>query len=159
MTPYYPFVEQVAAFHDALAQLYLEHGVDYDEHKRHCDDYFALTHRGETRGVGGVFFDSIHLNNGSFADTLRFVVALGRLVPQIVRPLALNARRPFSPAMRQFQLYRRGRYAEFNLLIDRGTRFGITSGGRTESILMSLPAVAVSFDVRPLHSSHPLMSC
>jgi coproporphyrinogen III oxidase len=124
LTPYYPFPEQMTAFHDALAQLYLEHGVDYDEHKRTCDDYFVLPHRGETRGVGGVFFDFITLGRGSFADTLRFIVALGRLVPKLFQvrecvwcfvgvrnmlscqPMSLNARRPFSHAMREFQLYR-----------------------------------------------------
>lgn len=153
LTPYYPFAEQVANFHDELAQLYLEHNVDYEEHKRTCDEYFTLPHRGEMRGVGGVFFDSLTMSGGdggggSFNDALRFVLALGRLVPKLMRPLSLNARRPFSSAMRQFQLYRRGRYVEFNLLFDRGTKFGISSNGRTESILMSLPAVAVETCLR-----------
>ena len=78
VTPYYPIPEQMARFHSMLAELYAEHGVDYAAHKRMCDSYFYLPHRDETRGVGGVFFDSIHLNDGSFHDTLEFVLALGR---------------------------------------------------------------------------------
>jgi len=141
VTPNYPLAEQAVAFHDALAALYAQHGVDYQQHKRACDEYFYLPHRKEMRGFGGVFFDSLHLN-GSFSDTLQFALALGRHVADVVRLFAPNQYRPFTTAMREFQLYRRGRYVEFNLLFDRGTKFGIVSNGRTESILMSLPAVA-----------------
>jgi coproporphyrinogen III oxidase len=142
VTPCYPLAEQVIAFHDALAALYQQFGVDYQLHKRTCDEYFYLPHRKEMRGVGGVFFDNLHLGAGSFSATLQFVLALGRLVADVVRLFAPNQYLPFTSAMRDFQLYRRGRYVEFNLLFDRGTKFGIVSNGRTESILMSLPAVA-----------------
>ncbi len=142
VTPNYPLAEQAVAFHDALAALYAQHGVDYQQHKRACDEYFYLPHRKEMRGFGGVFFDSLHLDGGSFSATLQFVLALGRHVADVVRLFAPNQLRPFSLDMRDFQLYRRGRYVEFNLLFDRGTKFGIVSNGRTESILMSLPAVA-----------------
>jgi coproporphyrinogen III oxidase len=142
VTPYYPIAEQVVAFHDLLAALYQQYGADYQLHKATCDEYFYLPHRKEMRGVGGVFFDNLHLNGGNFSTTLQFVLALGRLVADVVRLFAVNQYRPFTRAMRDFQLYRRGRYVEFNLLFDRGTKFGIVSNGRTESILMSLPAVA-----------------
>jgi coproporphyrinogen III oxidase len=142
VTPYYPLAEQIVAFHDLLAALYQQHGADYQLHKATCDEYFYLPHRKEMRGVGGVFFDNLHLNGGNFSSTLQFVLALGRLVADVVRLFAVNQYRPFTRAMRDFQLYRRGRYVEFNLLFDRGTKFGIVSNGRTESILMSLPAVA-----------------
>jgi len=140
LTPYYPVREQVVAFHKALRDLCTQHGESYAEHKATCDRYFYLPHRRETRGVGGLFFD--HLS-GDFDRNWAFVRAMGEAFPSLYRPcLVENLTRPYGERERAFQLYRRGRYVEFNLVYDRGTRFGLQSEGRTESILMSLPATA-----------------
>jgi coproporphyrinogen III oxidase len=109
---------------------------DYAAYKQACDGYFYLPHRKEARGVGGLFFD--HLR-GPKEDELAFVEALGRLFPDLYRPFAARKDLPFTEAQRAFQLHRRSRYAEFNLVWDRGTLFGLQSDGRTESILMSMP--------------------
>ena len=110
----------------------------YDKYKKWCDEYFFLKHRNETRGVGGLFFDD--LNNWKFERCFEFTRAVGDQFLPAYLPI-VNARKnhPYGERQREFQLYRRGRYVEFNLIYDRGTLFGLQSGGRTESILMSLP--------------------
>ena len=110
----------------------------YKNYKSWCDEYFYLKHRKETRGVGGVFFDD--LNEWGFARSFEFQRAIGSSFLRAYVPIVTKRRASdYSERERQFQLYRRGRYVEFNLVYDRGTLFGLQSGGRTESILMSLP--------------------
>jgi len=139
LTPYYPAEDQVIAFHRALRGLCAGHGRNHAAYKEACDAYFHLKHRGEARGVGGLFFD--HLRDDKARD-MAFVEALGRAFPDLYRPFLSGRDRPMSDRQRDFQLYRRSRYVEFNLLQDRGTLFGLQSGGRTESILMSMPPLA-----------------
>ena len=136
LTPFYPEQAMVVDFHRALKTFCEGAGRDYAEYKQLCDAYFYLKHRKEARGVGGLFFD--HLR-GPREEELAFVEGLGRLFPDLYRPFTALRSRPFTPRQREFQLYRRSRYAEFNLVWDRGTLFGLQSDGRTESILMSLP--------------------
>ena len=136
LTPYYPLETMVADFHRALRRLCEGAGRDYSVYKRACDEYFFIKHRNEARGVGGLFFD--HLR-GDREKELEFAEALGRLFPELYRPFAALKDKPYSQAQREFQLHRRSRYAEFNLIYDRGTWFGLQSGGRAESLLMSLP--------------------
>jgi coproporphyrinogen III oxidase len=148
LTPYYPVRAEVIEFHEALKAICDESGEDYTTHKKTCDDYFYLKHRGEMRGVGGIFFD--HLNADKQRN-LDFAVNLGLAFPNLYRPFIEAHRNDgYSDAQREFQLYRRGRYVEFNLVYDRGTLFGLQSGGRTESILMSLPATCTwRYDWQP----------
>ena len=139
LTPYYPFAEDVIAWHRSARDACEAFGKDvYPEFKRWCDDYFYLPHRDETRGVGGIFFDN--LNRWGFDRTLDFVRAVGDSFINAYSEI-VNRRREckYGEREREFQLYRRGRYVEFNLVYDRGTLFGLQSGGRCESILMSLP--------------------
>ncbi len=139
-TPYYPVREQVIGFHKALKILCENHGRDFAADKQACDQYFHLRHRNEARGIGGIFFDHVQ---GDKAANLKFVTALGMAFPDLYRPFVEeNVDKPFSQKEKQFQLYRRSRYVEFNLVYDRGTLFGLQSGGRTESILMSMPPLA-----------------
>ena len=116
-------------------------GADvYPRYKKWCDEYFFLTHRNETRGVGGLFFDD--LNEGGFEECFAFMQSVGSSYIQAYLPIVQKRKEtPYGERERDFQLYRRGRYVEFNLVYDRGTLFGLQSGGRTESILMSLPPV------------------
>ncbi len=110
----------------------------YPKYKKWCDEYFYLKHRNETRGVGGLFFDD--LNEPGFEQSFAFMSAVGEAFTKAYLPIVeRNKNKAYSEAERQFQLYRRGRYVEFNLVFDRGTLFGLQSGGRTESILMSMP--------------------
>lgn len=139
LTPYYPVEAEVIGFHRGLRDLCRAHGRDHAAWKRACDDYFHLKHRGEARGVGGIFFD--HLKEDRASD-FAFAEALGLAFPDLYRPFLAGRSRAASESQRQFQLYRRSRYVEFNLLYDRGTLFGLQSGGRTESILMSMPPLA-----------------
>ncbi len=140
VTPYYPVLGQVVEYHRALKSIGDESGYPYAEHKKNCDEYFFLTHRGETRGIGGTFYD--HLRDDK-TKALNYCLALGRAFPNLYRPfIEANRDTKYTDAQREFQLYRRGRYVEFNLIYDRGTIFGLQSQGRTESILMSLPATA-----------------
>ncbi len=139
LTPYYPVAEGVQRFHKTLRSLCQLHQKDYGQFKKQCDEYFFLKHRNEARGVGGIFFD--HLQNNPEKD-LAFCEGLGLAFPSLYEPFFKNRDQDFTPAQRDFQLYRRSRYVEFNLLQDRGTLFGIQSGGRTESILMSMPPLA-----------------
>ncbi|MGL5326561.1 MAG: oxygen-dependent coproporphyrinogen oxidase [Aeromonas sp.] len=142
LTPFYPFAEDVQYWHQVSRDLCQPFGDEiYPEFKSWCDRYFFLKHRNETRGVGGLFFDD--LNRWPFADCFAFMQAVGRgyldaYLPIIERRKAL----PYGEREREFQLYRRGRYVEFNLVYDRGTLFGLQTGGRTESILMSMPPLA-----------------
>ncbi|AND70155.1 coproporphyrinogen III oxidase [Dyella thiooxydans] len=139
LTPFYPFDEDVAHWHTVARDLCTPFGGDvYPRYKRWCDEYFFLKHRGETRGVGGLFYDD--LNEGGFEHCFDFTRAVGQGFLDAYLPIVARRRHtPYGERERQFQLYRRGRYVEFNLVYDRGTLFGLQSGGRTESILMSLP--------------------
>ncbi|HZP66002.1 MAG TPA: oxygen-dependent coproporphyrinogen oxidase [Rudaea sp.] len=139
LTPYYPFDEDVAHWHGVARDLCAPFGDDvYARYKRWCDEYFFLKHRNETRGVGGLFFDD--LNGCDFERCFAFQRAVGERFLDAYLPIVEKRKSTqFSEREREFQLYRRGRYVEFNLVYDRGTLFGLQSGGRTESILMSLP--------------------
>ena len=139
LTPYYPYMEDVIHWHQAARQACLPFGDDvYPRYKENCDDYFYLQHRNETRGVGGLFFDD--LNTWGFERSFEFMQAIGDSYLPAYLPLVQRRKStPYGERERNFQLYRRGRYVEFNLVYDRGTLFGLQSGGRTESILMSLP--------------------
>ena len=142
LTPFYPFDEDVKHWHQTAKDLCQPFGDNvYAEHKKWCDDYFYLKHRDETRGVGGLFFDD--LNQWDFDTCFNYIKAVGEGFVNAYVPI-INKRKNehYSDAERQFQLYRRGRYVEFNLVFDRGTLFGLQSGGRTESILMSMPPLA-----------------
>ena len=139
LTPYYGFEEDCVHWHQVAFDACKPFGDDvYPRYKQWCDDYFYLKHRDEARGVGGLFFDD--LNEGGFDRCFAFMQAVGNSYTDAYLPI-LERRRdtPWGERERAFQLYRRGRYVEFNLVFDRGTLFGLQSGGRTESILMSLP--------------------
>ncbi|MDI5892476.1 oxygen-dependent coproporphyrinogen oxidase [Halomonas rhizosphaerae] len=142
LTPYYPVHEDVVHWHRVARDACAPFGeAVYPRFKAWCDDYFYLKHRDETRGVGGLFFDD--LNEGGFAQCFAFQRAVGDAFLDAYLPIVRRRRdTPFGERERDFQLYRRGRYVEFNLVWDRGTLFGLQSGGRTESILMSLPPLA-----------------
>ncbi|WP_333608496.1 oxygen-dependent coproporphyrinogen oxidase [Arsukibacterium sp.] len=139
LTPYYPYEEDVVHWHQTAKTAIDPFGSDYyPAYKKWCDDYFYLKHRGETRGVGGLFFDD--LNAPGFEQSFALMRAVGEAFLPAYLPLVQKRKdTPFTEQQRQFQLYRRGRYVEFNLVYDRGTLFGLQSGGRTESILMSMP--------------------
>ena len=139
LTPYYPFPEDVLGWHKTAKAACDPFGDDvYDRYKNWCDEYFYLKHRSETRGVGGLFFDD--LNEPGFDKSFAFVQSVGDSFMNAYAPIVSRRHKhPFGERQRDFQLYRRGRYVEFNLIYDRGTVFGLQSGGRTESILMSLP--------------------
>jgi coproporphyrinogen III oxidase len=139
LTPFYPVDEDVRHWHRTAADACAPFGAEvYPRYKRWCDEYFFLKHRNETRGVGGIFFDD--LNEGGHARCLALTQAVGDAFLPAYLPIAERRRAtPYGEREREFQLYRRGRYVEFNLVWDRGTLFGLQSGGRTESILMSLP--------------------
>ncbi len=139
LTPYYPVHEDVLHWHrTARAACAGCPGGTYPRYKEWCDRYFFLPHRDETRGVGGLFFDD--LNDWGFDACFAFARRVGDAFLDAYLPIVERRRNaPYGAREREFQLYRRGRYVEFNLLYDRGTLFGLQSGGRTESILMSLP--------------------
>jgi coproporphyrinogen III oxidase len=139
LTPYYPFEEDAVQWHRVAKQACDPFGEDvYPRFKKWCDDYFYLKHRGETRGIGGLFFDD--LNQWDFDTCFNFLKSIGDHYLSAYRPIVAKRKNtPYGERERDFQLYRRGRYVEFNLVYDRGTLFGLQSGGRTESILMSLP--------------------
>jgi coproporphyrinogen III oxidase len=139
LTPYYGFEEDAVHWHRTARALCAPFGPEvYPRYKRWCDEYFFLRHRGEPRGIGGLFFDD--LADWGFERCFEFLRAVGDGWAAAYLPI-LRRRKdtPHGERERDFQLYRRGRYVEFNLLYDRGTLFGLQSGGRTESILMSLP--------------------
>ena len=139
LTPYYPFHEDVVHWHTIARSVCDPFGDDlYARYKQWCDEYFYLKHRGETRGVGGLFFDDV--NEPGFDRSFEFVRAAGDAFLKAYKPIVeRRVAHRYGERQRDFQQYRRGRYVEFNLLYDRGTLFGLQSGGRTESILMSLP--------------------
>ncbi len=150
LTPYYPFHEDVLHWHRMARDACSEFGDEvYNKYKKWCDEYFFLKHRNETRGVGGLFFDD--LNNWKFDRCFAFTQAIGdQFLPAYLPIVAARKDHPYGERQREFQLYRRGRYVEFNLIYDRGTLFGLQSGGRTESILMSLPPrVRWEYDWQP----------
>ncbi len=139
LTPYYPVKEDVVAWHQTAKAACDPFGDGvYAKYKKCCDDYFYLKHRDETRGVGGLFFDD--LNEWGFEKSFQFMQSVGNSYIPAYRPIVnKNKDKVYSEKERDFQLYRRGRYVEYNLVYDRGTLFGLQTGGRTESILMSLP--------------------
>lgn len=154
LTPYYPFEEDVLHWHRIAQKACEPFGDDvYARHKDWCDRYFFLRHRNETRGVGGLFFDDLNL--WSFDRCFDYQRSVGDHFLEAYLPIVARRRdRPWTERERQFQLYRRGRYVEFNLVYDRGTSFGLQSGGRTESILMSLPPlVRWEYDWQPAQGS------
>jgi len=150
LTPYYPFREDCLAWHRAARAACRALGDDaYRRYKRWCDDYFYIRHRGEARGIGGLFFDD--LAEPDFATCFAFAQDVGEGLLAAYPPIVEHRRHhEWGERERDFQLYRRGRYVEFNLVYDRGTLFGLQSGGRTESILMSLPPL-----VRWRYNWHP----
>ena len=139
LTPYYGYEDDAIAWHRAARAACEGFGEDvYPRFKQQCDDYFVISHRQEQRGVGGLFFDD--LNEWGFERSFAFTRSVGEHYTQAYIPIVERRRNmPYGEREREFQLYRRGRYVEFNLVYDRGTLFGLQSGGRTESILMSLP--------------------
>lgn len=139
LTPFYPYLEDVEHWHQTAKALCDPFGETvYPKYKKWCDEYFWLPHRNETRGVGGLFFDD--LNKDGFDKSFAFMQAVGEGFLTAYTPIVERRKHiEFSEHQRQFQLYRRGRYVEFNLVYDRGTLFGLQTGGRTESILMSMP--------------------
>ena len=139
LTPYYGFEQDCVYWHEVARRACEPFGGEvYRRFKHWCDQYFYLRHRGETRGVGGLFFDD--LNEWDFDTTFAFMRAVGDSYLEAYLPIVRRRMDiAWGERQRQFQLYRRGRYVEFNLVYDRGTLFGLQSGGRTESILMSLP--------------------
>ena len=141
LTPYYGFDEDAVYWHETAKKACIPFGKDvYPKYKKWCDDYFCLTHRNEQRGIGGLFFDDL---NGDFDNCFDFMKSVGSHFTEAYIPIAKKRMNTtFSEKEKDFQLYRRGRYVEFNLIYDRGTLFGLQSGGRTESILMSLPPKA-----------------
>jgi len=139
LTPYYAFEEDCISWHQHAFNACEKYGDSiYPQFKKWCDEYFYLKHRNEHRGIGGLFFDD--LNEWDFETCLNFVSDVGNAYHDAYIEIIERRRNTqYTPAQKQFQLYRRGRYVEFNLVFDRGTLFGLQSNGRTESILMSLP--------------------
>jgi len=142
LTPFYGFEEDARHWHETARQACAPFGEDvYPRYKQWCDEYFYIRHRDEPRGIGGLFFDD--LNEWPFDRCFEFMRSVGDHYLPAYLPIVIRRKdTPYSDEQRQFQLYRRGRYVEFNLVYDRGTLFGLQSGGRTESILMSLPPLA-----------------
>ena len=150
MTPYYGFAEDCVHWHQMAKDACDPFGAEiYPEYKKWADDYFYLKHRDEQRGIGGIFFDD--LNKWEFERCFAFMQSVGAHYIKAYQPImAKRKTMSFGERERKFQLYRRGRYVEFNLLYDRGTLFGLQSNGRTESILMSLPpAVEWHYGLQP----------
>lgn len=141
LTPYYGEVDDAVHFHRTCQQALQPFGEHYHpQYKAWCDRYFYLKHRDEPRGVGGIFFDD--LNEGGFDHCFALTQAVGEhFVPAYLPIVERRCQRPYGEHERDWQAYRRGRYVEFNLVFDRGTLFGLQSGGRTESILMSMPPI------------------
>ena len=150
MTPYYPYREDAIHFHRTWKAVCARHAppVDYGRFKKWCDEYFFLAHRGEPRGIGGIFFDYLE---SDFEQLFAFVQDCGDHFLDAYVPIVQRRKdEPYTEAQRRFQEFRRGRYVEFNLIYDRGTIFGLKTGGRTESILMSLtPTVRWLYDYQP----------
>ncbi len=150
LTPYYGFVEDARHWHRSAQAACQAFGKDvYPRFKQCCDEYFFIRHRREPRGIGGLFFDD--LNEWDFERCFAFMCSVGdHFLPAYTPIVGKRRALKYGERERQFQLYRRGRYVEFNLVYDRGTLFGLQSGGRTESILMSLPPeVRWEYDYKP----------
>ncbi len=139
LTPFYGFDEDAVHWHTTAKKACLPFGKKvYSKYKKWCDDYFYLEHRDEQRGIGGLFIDD--LNEGGFDRCFEFMKSVGNHFTDAYLPIVIKRKdTPYGEKERNFQLYRRGRYVEFNLIYDRGTLFGLQSGGRTESILLSMP--------------------
>jgi len=150
LTPYYAFEDDVVGFHRVCRAAVEPFGPDlHPRFKRWCDEYFFLKHRNEPRGVGGLFFDDF--DTLGFERSFALVRSVGDAFLEAYAPIVERRREtPYGERERDFQAYRRGRYVEFNLVFDRGTLFGLQSGGRTESILMSMPPL-----VRWRYDWHP----
>ena len=146
LTPFYPSLDDVKHWHNVAYELCQPFGDDvYDKYKTWCDEYFYLKHRGECRGVGGLFYDDVNTasTGWDFETCFAFMQAVGQgYIDGIVPIFENNKHRAYGERERHFQLYRRGRYVEYNLVYDRGTLFGLQSNGRTESILVSMPPLA-----------------
>ncbi len=160
LTPFYGFVDDCVLWHQHAKEACVNFGSDiYPAFKKNCDDYFFLKHRQEARGIGGIFYDD--LNQWGFEACFAFMQQVANhfkdaYVTIVERRKVLS----YGQAERDFQLYRRGRYTEFNLLYDRGTLFGLESGGRTESILISLPPLVSSrYDYQPPAGSAEALLC
>jgi coproporphyrinogen III oxidase len=154
LTPYYGFEEDCVHWHSTARDAVAPFGAGLPARfKKWCDDYFLLKHRSEPRGIGGLFFDDF--NEIGFDRSFALLRAVGDAFIPAYRPIVAKRKAtPHTDRERQFQLYRRGRYVEFNLVWDRGTLFGLQSGGRTESILMSLPPlVRWDYDWKPAPGS------
>jgi coproporphyrinogen III oxidase len=139
LTPIYPDNAETSMFHEAFEKACNEHNPEYyPKFKQWCDEYFYLKHRNEPRGVGGIFYD--YVNSGSFENDFAFTQSVGKafleIYPEIVRKKIYMS---WTESQREYQLQKRGRYVEFNLLYDRGTTFGLMTGGNVEAILMSMP--------------------
>ena len=155
LTPTYPFPEDAQHFHRSLKAVCDSHNPGfYPRFKTWCDHYFVNTHRGEERrGIGGIFFDHLRAGESGLGleQLFQFVAGVGQVLPAAYGPLVERRRElPFGDRERHFQLIRRGRYAEFNLVHDRGTLFGLQTGARIESVLMSLPPIA-AWDYAPVY--------
>ncbi|BCT66541.1 oxygen-dependent coproporphyrinogen oxidase [Nitrosospira sp. NRS527] len=154
LTPYYGFEEDAMHFHQTCKDALQSFGADYHSRfKKWCDDYFYLKHRKEPRGIGGIFYDD--LGKPDFDACFNLTKSVGdHFIPAYVPLLERRLNMPYGERERDFQAYRRGRYVEFNLVWDRGTLFGLQSGGRTESILMSLPPIVKwRYDWKPAAGS------
>ena len=161
LTPYYGFEEDAIHWHTVARNACKPFGKSvYEKYKKWCDDYFYLNHRDEQRGVGGLFFDD--LNEEGFDTCFEFMKSVGSHFCEAYKPIVLKRQgMSFTKKQREFQLFRRGRYVEFNLIQDRGTLFGLQSGGRTESILMSLPPLvkwAYQYNIEPNSEEEKLTS-
>lgn len=161
LTPYYGFEEDAIHWHTVARNACKPFGKSvYEKYKKWCDDYFYLNHRDEQRGVGGLFFDD--LNEEGFDTCFEFMKSVGSHFCEAYKPIVLKRQgMSFTEKQREFQLFRRGRYVEFNLIQDRGTLFGLQSGGRTESILMSLPPLvkwAYQYSIEPNSEEEKLTS-
>lgn len=150
LTPYYGFDEDCVWWHQCAADALAPFGDTlYAHYKKWCDEYFYLKHRNEPRGIGGIFYDDLH--EGGFERCFALMQSVGNAFGQAYAPIVRRRMNlAYGENERDFQLYRRGRYVEFNLVFDRGTLFGLQSGGRTESILVSLPP-----EVRWRYDWHP----
>lgn len=146
LTPFYPVLDDVIHWHTVAHNLCKPFGNEiYQKFKQWCDDYFYLKHRSECRGVGGLFYDDMNLQSmgWDFDKCFAFMQAVGQGYLDGILPIfERNKHKPYTQNEREFQLYRRGRYVEYNLVYDRGTIFGLQSNGRTESILVSMPPLA-----------------
>ncbi|MCG8310961.1 MAG: oxygen-dependent coproporphyrinogen oxidase [Cytophagales bacterium] len=151
LTPHYIYPDDASFFHRTLKDVCDHHDpAFYPRFKTWADEYFFVKHRNETRGIGGIFFDRLNKHDGK-DDLYKFVIDVGRVfIPIYVRISRIHKNKSFSERQRDWQLIRRSRYAEFNLVQDRGTKFGLESGGRIESIFMSLPPLASwKYDFNP----------